>query len=111
MRSAAAFGGPVTAAIRRVNDRSFGADGPTFLRVDELHVKEILRHTRFLFLPGAAAVRSAIDAPAARATTSLKKSPAPTPFPFFYRGRPQFFVEYPPPPLPTAQPSRLSKNA
>src|SRR5690348_15349237 len=62
MRRAAAFSGPMAAAIGRVNDRSFRADGPTFLRVNKLHVKKVLFDTRFLFDPGAAAVRRAIDA-------------------------------------------------
>src|SRR5690348_15218776 len=61
MRSAAAFCGPMTAAVVRVNNRSFSADGPTFLRVDKLHVQQIRFHTRFLLLPRAAAVRRAID--------------------------------------------------
>src|SRR5688572_30134945 len=56
MLRTAAFRGPGTAAVGRVNDRSFRADGPAFLCVDKLHVKQIDLDAGFLPLPRAPAV-------------------------------------------------------
>ncbi len=36
---ATALRGPMLAAVNGVNDRSFGADGPAFLRINKLHVE------------------------------------------------------------------------
>ncbi len=52
------------AAVGRVQDSSFIADGPAFRRVKKLNVQQVSRHTGALRLPELAAVDRAINAAA-----------------------------------------------
>src|SRR5687768_415312 len=62
---ATSFHRPILPSIDGVNDRSFGTNGPSFERIDKLHIKEIDINCRFLTFPGAASVDGVKDASAA----------------------------------------------